>query len=251
MSYQKRTALALAAALAGSVVLAAAPTAGAAVVDVDYRCQTPIGPKAAVSPIDIKAVKSGSGYSLTMSFGKGVSSSPVELGKGAMNPSAVIELGGAEQGTVPVSGPPNAEAIPPDTPIRINDLTGTYTPAKSGKVTFTAGVLTIKALGTTTTCTPGNDPKPSLELDVQGSGGGQPSGGSGSGTSGSGSGSGSGGSGEPGSSGSGGSGSGTGELPKTGPLDSAPALGTLGGAVLLTGAAGVLWLTRRGPRSAG
>ncbi|MEV0963352.1 peptidase [Streptomyces sp. NPDC049910] len=258
MSYQKRTALTLAAvaALAGSVVLTAAPTAGAAVVDVDYRCQTPIGPKAAVSPIDIKAVKSGGGYELTMSFGKGVSSSPVELGKGAMNPSAVIELGGAETGTVPVSGPPNAEAIPPDTPIKINDLTGTYTPAKSGKVTFTAGVLTIKALGTTTTCTPGNDPKPSLELDVQGSGGGQPSGGSGSGTTGSasgttGSGSGSGGSGGSGSSGSGGSGSGAGELPKTGPLDSAPALGTLGGAVLLTGAAGVLWLTRRGPRSAG
>ncbi|MER7819950.1 peptidase [Streptomyces sp. NPDC096153] len=228
MSYQKRTALALAAAVAGSVVLTAAPTAHAAVVDVDYRCQTPIGPKGAVSPIDIEAVRSGSGYKLTMSFRKGVSSSPVELGKGAMNPSAVIELGGAEKGRVPVSGPPNAEAIPADTPIKINDLTGTYTPGKSGKVTFTAGVLTIKALGTTTTCTPRNNPKPSLELDVQGAGGGSQSGGSGSGA-----------------------GSEADELPKTGPLDSALALGTLGGTVLLTGAAGVLWLTRRGPRSAG
>ncbi|MEI5008555.1 peptidase [Streptomyces sp. PmtA] len=229
MSYQKRTALALAAAVAGSVVLTAAPTAHAAVVDVDYRCQTPIGPKGAVSPIDIEAVRSGSGYKLTMSFRKGVSSSPVELGKGAMNPSAVIELGGAEKGRVPVSGPPNAEAIPANTPIKINDLTGTYTPGKSGKVTFTAGVLTIKALGTTTTCTPRNNPKPSLALDVQGAGGGgSQSGGSGSG-----------------------SGSEAGELPKTGPLDSALALGTLGGTVLLTGAAGVLWLTRRGPRSAG
>ncbi|GFH37331.1 peptidase [Streptomyces pacificus] len=244
MSYRKRTALTLAVALAGSAVLTAAPTAGAAVVvDVDYRCQTPIGPKAAVSPIDIKAVKSGGGYEITMSFGKGVSSSPVELGKGAMNPSAVVELGGAEEGTVPVLGPPNAEAIPADTPIKIDDLTGTYTPAKSGRVTFTAGVLTIKALGTTTTCTPGNDPEPSLELDVEGSGGGQQSGGSGSG--------GSGASGGSGTGGSGGSGSGVDELPKTGPFDSAPALGTLGGAVLLTGAAGVLWLTRRGPRSAG
>ncbi|MFE1612541.1 hypothetical protein ACFW7P_27825, partial [Streptomyces albidoflavus] len=27
-------------------------------------------------------------------------------------------------------------------------------------------VLTIKAMGTTTTCTPGNSPKPSLELQV-------------------------------------------------------------------------------------
>ncbi|MGW7368416.1 peptidase [Streptomyces sp. NPDC054841] len=217
MSYQKRTALTLAAAVAGSVVLMAAPAAHAEVVDVNYQCQTPIGPKGAVSPIDIKAVKSGSGYKLTMSFQKGVSSSPVELGKGAMNPSALIKLGGVAEGTVPVSGPPNAEAIPANTPIKINDLTGTYTPKKSGKATFTAGVLTIKALGTTTTCTPKNNPKPSLELDVKGSGGG-----GGSQTA-----------------------SGSGELPRTGPLDSALALGTLGGTVLLTGAAGVLWLTRR------
>ncbi|MGI5398506.1 peptidase [Streptomyces sp. CA-135486] len=220
MSYQKRTALALAAAVAGSVVLMAAPAAHAGVVDVDYQCQTPIGPKGAVSPIDIKAVKSGSGYQLTMSFQKGVSSSPVELGKGAMKPSALIKLGGAGEGTVTVSGPPNAAAIPANTPIKISDLAGTYTPKRNGKVTFTAGVLTIKALGTTTTCTPKNNPKPSLELAVTGATGSRttPSGG--------------------------------GELPRTGPLDSATALGTLGGTVLLAGAAGVLWLTRRGQRTA-
>ncbi|MBT2426644.1 peptidase [Streptomyces sp. ISL-112] len=239
MSNQKRTALALTAALtvamAGSVVLMAAPAAHAEVVDVDYQCETPIGPKGAVSPIDIKSVKSGSGYKLTMSFRKGVSSSPVELGRGAMDPSAAIEVGGAETGRVQVSGPANAEAIPANTPIKISDLSGTYTPKKSGKVTFTAGVLTIKALGTTTTCTPKNSPGPSLRLDVQGAGG---SGGSGGSTAG-------------GSTGTGGSTSGGGELPKTGPLDSAAALGTLGGTVLLTGAAGVLWLTRRGQRPTG
>lgn len=59
MSYQKRTALALASALAGTVVLMAAPAAHATVVDVDYKCKTPIGDKSAVSPIDIKSVKSG------------------------------------------------------------------------------------------------------------------------------------------------------------------------------------------------
>jgi hypothetical protein len=221
VSYPKRTALALASALAGSVVLLAAPAAHATVVDVDYQCKTPIGDKSAVSPIDIKGVKSGNGYTLTMSFQKGVSSSPVELGKGAMKPSAVIRLGGAESGQVQVSGPANAAAIPANTPIKISDLTGTYTPKKSGKVSFTAGVLTIKALGTTTTCTPGNSPKPSLELDVTAAGGAQNTS------------------------------HGGGQLPKTGPLDSATALGTLGGTVLLTGAAGVLWLTRRGQRVTG
>ncbi|MER5771364.1 peptidase [Streptomyces sp. NPDC001985] len=243
MRYRKRTALLLAAAVTGPVVLTAAPAAHATVVDVDYRCQTPIGVKTAVSPIDIRAVKSGSSYQLTMSFRKGVSSSPVELGKGAMSPSAKISLGGADSGTVAVSGPANAEAIPANTAIKISDLSGTYTPGKSGKVTFTAGVLTIKALGTTTTCTPQNSPKPSLELTVTGSGSGG-SDGSGSG------GSDSGGtdSGGTGSDGSGSGGTGSDELPRTGPLDSAVALGTLGGTVLLSGAAGVLWLTRRGGR---
>ncbi|MFJ3672369.1 LPXTG cell wall anchor domain-containing protein [Streptomyces sp. NPDC090106] len=220
MSYRNRTAaLASAAALAGSAVLLAAPAAHAEVVDVKYQCKTPIGDKSAVSPIDIKGVKSGSGYKLTMSWQKGVSSSPVDLGKGAMNPSAVIELGGADSGTVSVTGAANQAVIPANTPIKINDLTGTYTPKKTGKVTFTAGVLTIKALGTTTTCTPTNDPGASLTLDVTAAGGTADD----SGTQ-----------------------SGSGDtLPQTGPEDSAVALGTLGGTVLLLGAAGTLWLTRR------
>ncbi|MFF4132074.1 LPXTG cell wall anchor domain-containing protein [Streptomyces mirabilis] len=229
-TYQKRTAaLAFAAALAGSAVLMAAPAAEASVVNVNYQCKTPIGDKSAVSPIDIKSVKSGNGYKLTMSWQKGVSSSPVELGKGAMSPSAVIKVGGADSGTVAVSGPANAAAIPANTPIKISDLSGTYTPEKTGKVTFTAGVLTIKALGTTTTCTPTNNPGPSLTLDVTAAGGGSGSGGS---------------SGSSSSGGSTGTDSG-GRLPQTGPADSAIALGTFGGTVLLAGAAGTLWLTRR------
>ncbi|MFE2855478.1 LPXTG cell wall anchor domain-containing protein [Streptomyces lavendulae] len=209
----------MACALAGSAVLLAAPAAHADVVDVQYDCKTPIGDKSAVSPIDIKAVKEGDGYKLTMSFQKGVSSSPIELGKGAMTPSAVIQTDGAEKAAVQVSGPPNSEAVPANTPIKISDLSGTYTPKQSGKVTFTAGVLTIKAMGTTTTCTPGNSPKPSLELQVTGAAGAQdpapPTGDT---------------------------------LPQTGPADSALALGTLGATVLLSGAAGTLWLTRRGRR---
>ncbi|WP_328970131.1 LPXTG cell wall anchor domain-containing protein [Streptomyces sp. NBC_00239] len=227
MSKQQRSAaLALAAALAGPAVLMAAPAAHADVVDVKYDCKTPIGPKSAVSPIDVTAVPAGTGYKLTMSFRKGVSSSPIELGKGAMKPSAVIVVGGDDSGTVAVSGPPNAVAAPADTPIKINDLSGTYTPKKSGKVTFTAGVLTINALMTTTTCTPGNDPKPSLQMDVVAAGGGKEAG-----------------------SGVTAAAAGADSLPQTGPMDSALALATLGGTVLLSGFAGVLWLTRRGRRA--
>ncbi|MEU2869929.1 peptidase [Streptomyces olivoreticuli] len=253
-------ALALAATVAGGTILLVAPAAHADTVDVDYQCKTPIGDKSAVSPIDIKGVASGDSYKLTMSFQKGVSSSPIPLGKGAMKPSAVIKLGGAESGTVAVDGPANSEEIPANTPIKISDLSGTYTPKKSGTVTFTASTLTISALGTTTTCTPSNNPKPSLTLDVKGPGGsstgGSTTGGSttgGSTTGGSTTG-GSGGSGSTGGSGgtggtsgsttTGGS-SGGGQLPQTGPADSAVALGTLGGTVLLTGVAGALWLTRR------
>ena len=228
MSKQKRTvALATAAGLAGSAVLLAAPVARAEVVNVNYQCKTPIGDKSAVSPIDIEGVKSGSGYKITMSWQKGVSSSPVDLGKGAMEPSATIKLGGADSGTMNVSGPANQAVVPANTPIKINDLTGTYTPKKSGKVTFTAGALTIKALGTTTTCTPTNTPGASLSLDVTAAGGSTTGGTTGATQSGDGSGA---------------------ELPQTGPEDSAIALGTLGGTVLLAGAAGALWLTRRNQR---
>ncbi|MFE0626466.1 LPXTG cell wall anchor domain-containing protein [Streptomyces sp. NPDC058864] len=228
MSLPKRKAAAVSTAVAvtaAAAVLGSAPAAYAKVVDVKYDCKTPIGDKSAVSPIDITATKSGSGYRIVMSFRKGVSSSPVDLGKGAMNPSALITLGGADRGSLKASGPANAETVPANTPIKINDLSGSYVPRGSGKVTFTAGVLTIKALGTTTTCTPGNGPGPSLTLDVTAAAGSK------------------GGSASSGSGGSGGSGGQS--LPQTGPEDGAVALGTLGGTVLLLGAAGVLWLTRR------
>ncbi|WP_405772332.1 LPXTG cell wall anchor domain-containing protein [Streptomyces sp. NBC_01538] len=217
---KRSAALASVAALAGSAVLMAAPAARAAIVDVNYRCDTPIGVKSALSSIDIKAVESGGSYQVTMSWQKGVSSSPVELGKGAMSPSATIKVGGADSGTINVSGPANEAALPANTPIKINDLSGTYKPSKNGKVTFTAGVLTIKAAGTTTTCTPTNNPKPSLTLDVTGAPGGGDTGGSGGK--------------DPAP-----------DLPRTGPEDSVIALGTLGGTVLLAGAAGALWLTRK------
>ena len=209
--------LASGAVLAGVGVLGVAPVARAAVVEVNYACKTPIGPKSAVSPIDVKGEKSGGGYRITMSWQKGVSSSPVELGAGAMKPRATVRIGGADSGTLTVTGAANQAAIPANTPIKISDLSGTYTPKKSGKVTFTPGTLTIVALGTTTTCTPTNSPGPALTLDVTAAGGDTPD---------------------------------TPDtprppLPQTGPEDSFTALATFGGTVLLLGAAGALWLNRR------
>ncbi|MFG2117153.1 peptidase [Streptomyces sp. NPDC048718] len=226
----RATAVVAVAAAAGSAVLFAAPAARATVVDVNYACETKIGPKSAVSPVDVTAEKKGDAYTITMSFDKGVSDSPVELPKGVMTPRAELVVGGGDSGKVRVEGVPNAAAIPPSTPIRIGKLTGTYTPKKSGKVTFTAGTLTVHALGMdAAVCKPSNHPSPSLELSVTAASGG--AGGSGGG-----------------GGGGTGSGAGGGRLPRTGPLDSALALGTLGGTVLLTGAAGVLWLTRRPSR---
>ncbi|MGW1013705.1 LPXTG cell wall anchor domain-containing protein [Streptomyces termitum] len=205
----------------GPAGLAAAPAARAEVVDVAYRCKTKIGDRNAVSPVDITAKREGNGYAITMTFDKGVSDSPVELPKGVMTPRAELVLGGADSGTVKVTGAPNAAAIPAMTPIRIGTLTGTYTPKKDGTVTFTAGLLTVHALGMDAAlCTPGDKPAPSLSLTVTGVSADPPAGDAGEALPG-------------------------GELPRTGGTSATTALGLLGGTVLLGGAGGLLWLTRR------
>ncbi|MEU9858007.1 peptidase [Streptomyces sp. NPDC047974] len=206
--------------------LVAAPAAHAEVVDVEYACETEIGDRSAVSPVDITAERKGDAYTITMTFDKGVSDSPVELPKGVMTPRAELVLGGDDRGAVQVKGTPNPAAVPAFTPVRIGTLTGTYTPKRNGTVTFTAGVLTVHALGMdAAVCGPANKPGPSLTLTVTGlretdgeedaveaalPGG---------------------------------------ELPKTGGLSTTTALATLGGTVLLGGTGALLWLTRR-PRPA-
>ncbi len=103
-----------------------------------------------------------------------------------------VKLGGADSGTVKVSGPANAEPIPDKAPVSLSDMTGTYTPGKSGKVTLSPDRLTIDV-----TMAPGSTPinvpckaassGVSLELDTtaQPGGSGSSTGGSGgSGTSG-------------------------------------------------------------------
>ncbi|WP_269855782.1 hypothetical protein [Streptomyces sp. RPT161] len=149
-------------------------------VDVDYQCVTPIGNKSAVSPVQVNATKSGGDYGLTVHFGKSVMNSPADIPANSVKPSMKVTVGGADHGAVPVAGPTNPQPIKAGDPIAIPDLTGTYKPGATGKSTLTPGVLTVNALGTTTTCTPAKDPGVSLTLDTSG----QPGGTSGGGTTG-------------------------------------------------------------------
>ncbi|MFK4268328.1 hypothetical protein [Streptomyces milbemycinicus] len=201
-------------------------------VPVDYACKTPIGDKNATSPVRINAVKNGGSFDLTVKFGKSVMDSPVDIPADSVKPSMKVKVGGADKGTVAVTGPTNKGPIKSGDPIEIPDLTGTYKPGASGKSTLTPGVLTVNALGTTTTCTPANDTQASLELDTtaqsNGTSGGNGSGGNGS----SGSGSSGGGTTSSGASTSGG-------LAETGASDHGglKALGLVAGTVTLLGAA--------------
>nr|WP_236654613.1 hypothetical protein [Streptacidiphilus anmyonensis] len=193
-------------------------------VQVDYTCQTPIGAKSASPTITISAKESGGRYTLTESFASGVSSSPVDLGAGSMVPSTTVTVAGADNGQLTLTGPANSATIPANTPIKPSDMSGAYVPGHTGQVKFTPDVLTIKALGTTTTCTPSKQPAASLTLQVTaGSGAGGVTGSSTSGSTGS----------------TGTSGAGTsGGLANTGGDDASfRALGLVGGTVLLLGAA--------------
>ncbi|MFF0625625.1 hypothetical protein [Streptomyces sp. NPDC004296] len=207
-------------------------------VQVPYACKTPIGDKKATSPVQINAVKKSGAYDLTVHFAKSVMDSPADIPKGSVKPSMDVKVGGADKGSAKVEGPTNAQPIKAGQPIAIPDLKGTYKPGATGKATLTPGVLTVNALGTTTTCTPEKDPGVSLALDTAAQPGGT-SGGSAGGAS-----SGSGAAGP--ASVSGGSGS-AGGLAQTGADDhgALTALGVLAGTVVLLGAAVFTFAPRR------
>ncbi|MFC9247186.1 hypothetical protein ACFT7S_25280 [Streptomyces sp. NPDC057136] len=151
-------------------------------VSVAYACKTPIGDKNATSPVKINAKKSGGSYALTVKFSKSVMDSPADIPADSVKPSMEVKLGGADKGTVHVEGPTNKEPIKSGQPIEIPDLTGTYKPGESGKSTLSPGVLTVMALGTTTTCTPPAGVEVSLELDTAAQPGGASGGSSSGGT---------------------------------------------------------------------
>ncbi|MFZ4240146.1 hypothetical protein ACOZGD_33880 [Streptomyces murinus] len=140
-------------------------------VQIPYACKTPIGDKNATSPVQIDAKRNGGDYALTVRFKKSVMDSPADIPAGSVKPSMAVVVGGADKGTVQVAGPANAAPIKSGDPIAIPDLTGTYKPGATGSSTLSPGVLTVNALGTTTTCTPTRT-QVSLTLDTTGQAGG-------------------------------------------------------------------------------
>ncbi|MFG2435115.1 hypothetical protein [Streptomyces sp. NPDC048508] len=195
-------------------------------VSVAYACKTPIGDKNATSPVQINARKSGGSYALTVTFGASVMDSPADIPADSVKPSMEVALGGADKGTVHVEGPTNSGPIKSGDPIEVPDLKGTYKPGATGRSTLSPGVLTVMALGTTTTCTPATS-EVSLTLDTSEQAGGASGGGSSS-------------------SGSGSTGSASGGLAETG-SDSHGALKALGlvaGTIILLGGAVFTFMPR-------
>lgn len=204
-------------------------------VQTPYKCKTPIGDKDATSPVQINAKKDGGNYGLTVEFKKSVMDSPADIPADSVKPSMEVKLGGADKGTVHVEGPTNKEPIKSGDPMTIPDLTGTYKPGADGKSTLSPGVLTVKALGTTTTCTP-TKAEVSLEIDTAAQPGGA-AGGSGS----------AGGSDTGGGAATGGGTASGGGLAETGADDNGAlrALGLVAGTVILLGGAVFTFLPRR------
>nr|WP_202501470.1 hypothetical protein [Streptomyces sp. SID5785] len=203
-------------------------------VSIPYACKTPIGDKNATSPVQINAKKDGGNYALTVQFKKSVMDSPADIPADSVKPSMAVKLGGADKGTVAVEGPTNKEPIKSGDPMTIPDLTGTYKPGADGKSTLSPGVLTVEALGTTTTCTP-TKTEVSLEIDTTAQPGGA-AGGSGSDS----------GSGSAAAGGADASGGAAGGLAETGASNDGAlrALGLVAGTVILLGGAVFTFLPR-------
>ncbi|MFB7527950.1 hypothetical protein ACFC0C_06815 [Streptomyces sp. NPDC056178] len=138
-------------------------------VSVHFTCTSP-GPADIASKVTINAKKSGGSYALTVKTAKGVMDSPAALPAGALKPSMDVVIGGADKGSVKVTGPANAAPLEQGKPVDLADMTGTYKPGASGKSTLSPGTLTIDVtLGASKInipCKVKGSVTPSLELDT-------------------------------------------------------------------------------------
>ncbi|MBT2390547.1 hypothetical protein J7E87_14180 [Streptomyces sp. ISL-1] len=201
-------------------------------VGVTFECKSP-GPASINSKVTINAKRNGGSYDLVVKTAKGVMNSPAALPAGALKPSMAVLLGGADKGTVPVTGPANKDPLEQGKPVDLPDMAGTYKPGAGGKSTLSPGTLTIDVtLGgqkISIPCMVKGKAEASLELDTTAQPGGASGGGSTGGSTG---GSSSGGA-------SGGGSSTSGGLAQTGAEDNGAlrALALVAGTVILLGGA--------------
>ncbi|MGW6415665.1 hypothetical protein [Streptomyces sp. NPDC055055] len=138
-------------------------------VTVAFACQPP-GPAAINSKVTVDAKRNGEVYDLTVKTAKGVMNSPAALPKGALKPSMAIKVGGADSGTVKVTGAANPTELAAGAPVSLEDMKGTYRPGATGKSTLSPGALTITVtLGASKIeipCQVKGAVKASLELDT-------------------------------------------------------------------------------------
>ncbi|MGW0366555.1 hypothetical protein [Streptomyces sp. NPDC002990] len=111
-------------------------------VDVKFDCGATV-PGGITTPVTVNAKKNGGSYDLTVKTAKDAMKAPLALPKGALKPSMEIKLGGADSGAVKVTGPANAEPIPAQGGVSLSDMTGTYKPGKTGKVTLSPADMSI------------------------------------------------------------------------------------------------------------
>ncbi|MFI0929748.1 hypothetical protein ACH4TP_38355 [Streptomyces sp. NPDC021012] len=153
-------------------------------VTVAFACESP-GPPDISSKVTIGAKKNGEVYDLTVKTAKGVMDSPADLPKGALKPSMAVKIGGADKGSVKVTGAPNPAPLTRGAPVSLEDMKGTYRPGATGRSTLSPGTLTISVtLGTVKMAIPcqvKGAVQASLELDTSKQAGGA-SGGSDGGT---------------------------------------------------------------------
>ncbi|OKK16682.1 hypothetical protein AMK16_23425 [Streptomyces sp. CB00455] len=111
-------------------------------VDVKFDCGETV-PGGITTPVTVNAKRNGGSYDLTVKTAKDAMKAPLPLPKGALAPSMQIKLAGADSGTVKVTGPANAEAIPQGGAVSLSDMTGTYKPGRTGKVTLSPSDMSI------------------------------------------------------------------------------------------------------------
>ncbi|MEV7833170.1 hypothetical protein AB0P12_21510 [Streptomyces subrutilus] len=121
-------------------------------VDVKFDCGATV-PGGITTPVTVNARKNGGRYDLTVTTAKDAMKAPLPLPKGALKPSMQIRLGGADTGVVKVTGPANAEPIGQGAGVSLSDMTGTYTPGKTGKSTLSPSDMAIEV-----TMAPGSAP---------------------------------------------------------------------------------------------